>query len=81
MLMKNEIFDLGMIFTLQKIIIILCVNYCMLHVKQPDMCLVSGLKQNPSQACPRTPYKLAPSALIITPYFPSHRVGISDMYS
>ena len=55
MLMKNEIFDLGMIFTLQKIIIILCVNYCMLHVKQPDMCLVSGLKQNPSQACPRTP--------------------------
>ena len=36
----------GMIFTLQKIIIILFVNYCMLHVKQPDMCLVPGLKQN-----------------------------------
>ena len=39
----------GMIFTLQEIIIILCVNYRMLHVKQPDMCLVPGLKQNPCQ--------------------------------
>ena len=38
-----------MIFTLQEIIIILCVNYGMLHVKQPDMCLVPGLKQNPCQ--------------------------------
>ena len=38
-----------MIFTLQEIIIILCVNYRMLHVKQPGMCLVPGLKQNPCQ--------------------------------